>query len=321
MNIKTIAMYDIPVLFLIFKRPETTERVFERIRQIKPSRLYIAADAPRAGQPDEIEQCRRARAVVETVDWECEVKTRYREQNLGCRRAVTEAISWFFEQEEYGVIFEDDCLPDLTFFPFCRELLLRYKDDDRIGMIGGNNFSYNKVKNTIRGGVNIVPDGLSYDFCSVSHIWGWATWRRVWKNYEADFPYWAEAKKDYNKRKSLFRCLREEIYFSSFLSDTLLGERKINTWDVQLWFTLRIQNQLAIYPSVNLVTNIGLISPDATHKTSSSKIKKNYIPSSPVSFPLKHPRYVLANYRIDQFAFHRNFFSYKRLLRYFLNDY
>jgi hypothetical protein len=145
-------MYDIPVLFLIFKRPETTERVFEQIRQAKPRRLYIAADAPRAGQPEEIERCRRTRTVVETVDWECEVKTLYREQNLGCRRAVTEAISWFFQQEEYGLIFEDDCLPDLSFFPFCQELLLRYKDDDRIGMIGGNNFFNDKVKNMIWGG-------------------------------------------------------------------------------------------------------------------------------------------------------------------------
>jgi hypothetical protein len=307
---KTFYMYTIPILFLIFKRPETTERVFEQIRQIKPSRLYVAADAPRAGQLNEIERCRQTRAIVETVDWECTVKTLYREKNLGCRRAVTEAISWFFEQEEYGVILEDDCLPDLTFFPFCEELLLRYKDDNRVGMIGGNNF-FN----------NIMPDGLSYDFSSISYIWGWATWRRVWKNYDPDFSYWVEAKKNLNKRKSLFRCLREEIYFSSFLSDTLFGKRKNSVWDVLFWFTLRVQNQLSIYPSVNLVTNIGIESADATHKTSSSKIKKLYIPSSSISFPLQHPRYVMPNHYIDQFTFRQNFFSYTRLLRYFLNDY
>jgi hypothetical protein len=303
-------MYDIPVLFLIFNRPETTGRVFECIRQIKPARLYIAADAPRTGQPDEIEQCRQARAIAENVDWNCDLKTLYREQNLGCRQAIAGAISWFFEQEEYGVILEDDCLPDPSFFLFCKELLLRYKNDDRVGMIGGNCFF-----------PNIIHGGLSYDFCSVSHIWGWATWRRVWKNYDADFPYWKEARNNHHKRKSLFRYLREEIYFSSFLSDTLFGERKINTWDVQLWFTIRTQNQLAIYPSVNLVTNIGIESPDATHKTSSSKTRKLYIPSSSISFPLKHPRYVMPNYHIDLFTFRRNFFSYKRLLRYVLNCY
>jgi hypothetical protein len=172
------------------------------------------------------------------------------------------------------------------------------------------------------GGVNSVPhDGLSYDFCSIPHIWGWATWRRVWKNYDPDFSYWVEAKKDDNKRKSLFRYLREEIYFSSFLSDTLFGERKNSVWDVLFWFTLRVQNQLAIYPAVNLVTNIGIESPDATHKTSSSKINKLYIPPSPISFPLKHPPYVMANRCIDRLTFRRNFFSYKRLLRYLLKLY
>ena len=118
-------MYNIPILFLIFCRPDTTEQVFEQIRAIKPARLYVAADAPRAGRPDEAERAAQARAITEKVDWPCEVKMLYREQNLGCKRAVSEAISWFFEQEEYGMILEDDCLPHPSFFlkyqvPFCR---------------------------------------------------------------------------------------------------------------------------------------------------------------------------------------------------------
>ena len=161
-------MYNIPILFLIFCRPDTTEQVFEQIRAIKPARLYVAADAPRAGRPDEAERAAQARAITEKVDWPCEVKTLYREQNLGCKRAVSEAISWFFEQEEYGVILEDDCLPHPSFFPYCEELLLRYKDDQRIGHISGNCFL-----------PQIISPELSYDFCSVTHIWGWATWRRV----------------------------------------------------------------------------------------------------------------------------------------------
>ncbi|MDR1645485.1 MAG: hypothetical protein LBS05_06665 [Tannerellaceae bacterium] len=299
-------MYKTPVLFLIFNRPDPTAQVFERIRQMKPARLYVAADAAREGRPDETKRCAEVRAIIDGVDWECELKTLFRDRNLGCKVAVSEAITWFFEQEEYGVILEDDCLPDLSFFPFCEELLIRYKDDDRIGHIGGNCFF-----------PKIVTNGLSYDFCSIAHIWGWASWRRVWQHYDVDFSYWEEAQKDRNKRKSLFKNLHEEIYFSSFISDTLAGNKGINTWDVQYLYLLRVQNQLSIYPAVNLVTNIGLNQTVATH-TVSRKAMKSYILSGSMLFPLNHPRYILANYRIDRITLKRKFFSYKRFVRYFL---
>ena len=294
-----------PVLFLIFNRPDTTVQVFERIRQIKPSKLYVAADAPRENRPDETKRCAETRAIIDTIDWPCELKTLYREKNLGCKTAVSEAITWFFEQEEYGIILEDDCLPDLSFFRFCEELLIRYKDDERIGYISGNSYF-----------PNIIKDDLSYDFSSFAHIWGWASWRRVWKNYDVNFSYWNEVQKDKTKRKSLFINLREEIYFSSFISDTLQGNKGINTWDVQLLYMVRLQNQLSIYPSVNMVVNIGLSSTYATHKLS-WKIKRYYSQAHAMDFPLKHPAYVLANYEIDRLTLRRFFFSYKRLLRFF----
>jgi hypothetical protein len=302
-------MYNTPVLFLIFNRPDTTQQVFARIREIKPSRLYVAADGAREGRSDEERRCAEVRAIIDGVDWDCELKTLFRDKNLGCKIAVSEAITWFFEQEEYGVILEDDCLPDLSFFPFCEELLIRYKDDDRIGHIGGNCFL-----------PGIVKDGLGYDFCSVSHIWGWASWRRVWQNYDVHFSYWKKAQKDRNRRKSLFKNLNEEIYFSSFISDTLAGNRGVNTWDVQYLYMLRVQNQLSIYPAVNPVTNIGLYSPNATH-TTSRKAEKSYVLAQAVAFPLKHPQYVLPNRRIDDITLKKRFFSYKRLIRYFLKLY
>lgn len=299
-------MYNIPILFLIFCRPDTTEQVFEQIRAIKPARLYVAADAPRAGRPDEAERAAQARAITEKVDWPCEVKTLYREQNLGCKRAVSEAISWFFEQEEYGVILEDDCLPHPSFFPYCEELLLRYKDDQRIGHISGNCFLPQAIS----------PE-LSYDFCSVTHIWGWATWRRVWKNFSLDFPFWEATKNNPGKRKSLFRTKREEIYFTSFVEDTLADRYGISAWDVQYYFMLRTQNQLSIYPSVNLVTNIGLNSVGATHAT--RKKEKQFVSSQPIALPLTHPVYVMDNKDINEAAVKGSFFSYKRLARYYLN--
>jgi hypothetical protein len=297
-------MYNTPILFLIFNRPDTTAKGFERIRQIKPTRLYVAADAARDGRSDEVKRCAETRAIIQRIDWDCELKTLYRDKNLGCKTAVSEAITWFFEQEEYGVILEDDCLPDLSFFPFCEELLIRYKDDSRIGHIGGNCFFS-----------RIVSDGLSYDFCSFSHIWGWASWRRVWKNYDVNFSYWEESQKDRNKRKSLFKNLHEEIYFSSFISDTLKGNRGINTWDVQYLYMLRVQNQLSVYPAVNLVTNIGLNSINATNTKKNSNL---FAPSLPMTFPLIHPIYVMPNHRIDNTTLKKIFFSYKRILRFII---
>ena len=298
-------MYQVPILFILFANPDTSAQVFERIRQIQPAKLYIAADAPRSEKQDEIQRSMETRNIISRIDWNCELKTFFPDKNLGPKIAISKAITWFFEQEEQGVILEHDCLPDLSFFPYCEELLDKYKDDTRIGHISGNNFLS-----------NIIEEGLSYDFSSCVHIWGWATWRRVWKNYDADFPFWEEQKK---KRSLLFCSKREEIYFSSFIPDAIYHRNNINTWDTQYWFTLRLQNQLAVYPAVNLVTNIGLGDPNAIH--TAKKKKKYSVSASGISFPLKHPQYVLRNKKLDDKTIKKLFFSWKRLARYFLNWY
>ena len=299
-------MFNTPILFLIFSRPDTTIKVFERIRDIKPTKLYVAADAAREGRPDEAKRCAETRAIINNIDWACEVKTLYREKNLGCKMAVSSAISWFFEQEEYGVILEDDCLPDLSFFPFCEELLIKYKDDDRIGHIGGDNFL-----------PGIVKHELSYDFCSFTHIWGWASWRRVWKNFDLNFSYWTKFKNDKNRRSLLFKSLREKIYFSSSITDAIEEINGISTWDIQYLFTLRSQHQLCIYPSINLVTNIGIGDPNGTHTTKNNE--KVYLKSESMPFPLNHPPYIISNNNIDIMTVKKHFFSWKRLVRYILN--
>lgn len=295
--------YNTPILFLVFNRPDTTQVVFNRIREVQPARLYIAADAPREGRDDEKLRCEEVKGIVAKVDWSCEVRHLYRDKNLGCKIAISSAISWFFEQEEQGIILEDDCLPDLSFFPFCEELLERYKDDQRIGHIGGNCFLPGIVKN-----------GWSYDFCNITHIWGWATWRRVWKSMDVNFPFW---EKYPERRKSLFCNKWEEIYFNSFIPDALYHRHGLNPWGVFYYYMLRTQHQLSIYPSVNLVTNIGLGDPNATHTTKNAH--KLFVPSTPIHFPLKHPEYIMCNREIDRKAVRNNFFSYKRLVRYVVN--
>ena len=297
--------FETPVLFLIFNREDTTQKVFDAIRQQKPRYLFVAADGARKNKPEDAEKCRRVREIIKQVDWDCELKTLFREENLGCKLAVSSAITWFFENVEQGIILEDDCLPDPSFFPYCEELLDRYKDDTRIGHISGNNFLQ-----------NIIEENRSYDFCTCPHIWGWATWRRVWKNFDLNFPFWEEEK---DKRHLLFYSNWEKFYFSSFISDALANKKKFSVWDTQYWFTLRLQSQMSVYPAVNLVTNIGLGEPDATHTT--KKKNKQLVPISGIHFPLNHPKYVSRNKELDNKTVKKLFFSWKRLARYFLNFY
>src|SRR5262249_47548369 len=169
----------VPVLFLVFNRPETTARVMEAIRAAGPERLYVAADGPRDSKTGEAEHCAEVRQLAMNVDWPCDVRTLFRDRNLGCRRAVSSAITWFFEQEPEGIILEDDCLPSFDFFPYCAELLERYRDDERVMAICGS--AYADVSSD-------YPH--SYYFSYYADMWGWATWRRAWLHYDNRMDRW-----------------------------------------------------------------------------------------------------------------------------------
>lgn len=263
-------MYNIPILFIIFNRLDTTEKVFEQIRKQKPKYLYIAADGPRKNRPDDIENCKKTRAIIDKIDWDCEFKTLFREENLGCGKAVSGAITWFFENVEMGVILEDDCLPHDDFFPYCEELLIRYKDDNRISVISGNNAE-------ITGNTK-----ASYYFSAYCHVWGWASWRRVWSIYQYDINVFdhKELKHQINKYCS---TLEEKMYWyyraDMVRSTKVMKKRKINTWDYQAVFSYWMRNYLSILPQKCLITNIGF-SDNATHTT----LKSNYKPFE--TFPI-----------------------------------
>lgn len=238
-----------PLLFIVFNRPDPTERVFEEIRKAKPQRLFIAADGPRNDKPEDVEKCRLTREVVENVDWPCEVQTLFQDKNLGCKIAVSSAINWFFENVEEGIILEDDCLPDPSFFPFCTELLEKYRNNEKVMLISG----FNMI-----GQSNINE---SYFFSKYIGIWGWATWRRVWAQYDIKMTSWADknnrirVKKTINNRRSW--KVRSWIYNELYLN-------KKNTWDYQLEYCILSKNGLSIVPKVNLVENIGF-DEGATH--------------------------------------------------------
>lgn len=243
------------VLFLVFNRLDPVRDVFSEIKKAKPPRLYIASDGPREFKITERATVESVREyILSQIDWKCEVKTLFREKNLGCKIAVSSAIDWFFNHEEMGIILEDDCLPNQSFFRYCERLLDLYRDDCRVGQISG----FNSLRNVYRS-------DFDYFFSQYGSIWGWATWRRAWKYYNLKIESWPYIKEKKIHENFMMSWLEKNL--RSFLFDRLYrGE--INTWDYQWTYAKNINSMLSIVPSKNLIINIGFGS-DATHTTSS----------------------------------------------------
>ena len=275
-----------PVLFIIFNRPDTTQKkVFNAIRQAKPRQLFIAADGPRKGQENEKEKCKRARKVIEQVDWDCEAKTLFRDRNLGCKIAPSSAIDWFFENVEEGIILEDDCLPSQSFFWFCQELLEYYRYDTRVMHISGDNFQFGRKRG----------EG-SYYFSKYAHILGWATWKRAWINYDVKIKKFKEFKKE-NKIKNIFIIKQQQKYWMNILQTVYDDyDDKIGAWDYQWAYTCLVNNGLCIIPNVNMVSNIGFGS-DSTHMKDKSSIFSEM--EAREITDIIHPNFVLADQEAD----------------------
>lgn len=271
-----------PVALFIFNRPETTERVFERIAAARPPRLFVVADGPRADRPLESDRCAQARAIVERVNWKCDVLTNFSETNLGCQRRIASGLDWIFSIAERAIILEDDCLPDPTFFPYCRELLERYEDDERIVMISGDNF---------QPASRTSP--YSYYYSKYPHVWGWATWRRVWQSYDVSMALWPLVR-ERDLLRDIVGSERAALAWRTIFDAVHAGQ--IDTWDYQLTFAAWMQNGLSILPGENLVSNIGFTA-DATHTTTASPLSN--LPTYPMRFPLRHPPYMVRDRAAD----------------------
>jgi hypothetical protein len=281
--------FSTPILFVVFNRPETTQRVFDKIRGIKPTRLYVAADGPRNGNESDKVNCELTRKIIENVDWYCSVKTLYGDTNLGCGRAVSKAITWFFDNEEAGIILEDDCLPNDSFFTFCKTLLDYYKDDERIMHIGGTNFQE-----------GIKRGDASYYFSANIHVWGWATWRRAWKKYDfnvSDVEEFIRKKKlDFYFNDTVIREYWHGIFKNMF-------NHKIDTWDYQWHYTVLNNQGLAIIPQVNMISNIGFGS-SATHTGAESKWAN--MKTAEIG-EIKYPALVQQNKEADLYTFYEHY--------------
>ena len=272
-----------PVAFIVFNRPDLTQIVFDAIRQAQPKQLLVIADGARF--PEEIEKCQQSRDIVKQVDWECEVLTNFSDTNMGCKLRVSSGLNWVFSQVEEAIILEDDCLPSPSFFSFCQTLLEKYRYDERIMNISGDNFQLGQIRSQ-----------YSYHFSRYTHIWGWATWRRAWQHYDVDMRLWVDFKSS-SLFKAMFDTNYEWLYWSNIFNSTYIGE--IDTWDYQWYFCCWIQSALSIEPSVNLVSNLGFRW-DATHVKEENPLAK--LPRFNI-LSIVHPPMVTRNNAADNHTF------------------
>lgn len=275
-----------PIVLIIFRRPETTLKVFDQIRQVKPSKLFVISDAPRTDKPDESEQCEKTRAIIDYVDWDCEIVKHYADTNLGPFRCIASGLDWVFSQVEEAIILEDDCFPDLTFFRFCEELLDYYRNDQRIIAISGDNFQLGHQR---------TED--SYYFSRYTHSWGWATWKRAWKYADMEMKAWPQVREQ-NLLKLILDNDREVRYWDTMLQATY--ESKIVAWDYRWTLAAWLQNGLTILPNVNLISNIGF--GEGATNTISTKNPWINLPTESMNFPLQHPEFIIRDSMADKFT-------------------
>lgn len=293
--------YKIPVLFVIFKRKDTSLKSFEQIKKVRPEHLYIACDGPRPhveGEADMVEATRKA--VLDAIDWECEVHTNFQKANLGCGMGVYTAINWLFENEERGIIIEDDCVMRDSFFPFVEEMLERYADDTRIGLVDGANYLEHID----------IPD--SYVFSRYKSTNGWASWRRAWRLMDMDMS-WRGTKYELSVIKNMGYKSKDVRYWKYRLKAVDLND--VSAWDWQWYFTLAANNMLGITPKYNLTTNIGF-GEGATHTTEGST-PSLYISTRDLTFPLQHPKFVVPYQPFEQAFYHSNNTLFNRIKQLF----
>jgi hypothetical protein len=239
----TKAKHNIPVLLMLFNRPESTRQVFEKVRESRPARLFVAGNGPRVDVPKDIELCRQVRAIFDNIDWECEVHLNFRDVNIGMHPQWHQTMDWFFSVVDHGIILEDDCVPHPSFFGFCVELLDKYKDDERIMHINGSNFQFGKKRG-----------GASYYFSKYPHVWGWATWKRAWKKYDNDLKSFPEFQKN-NIIDTAVANPEQKKYWLRFFEQLYTGI--YSPCDAKWLYAIWANRGLCITPNVNMVTNIG----------------------------------------------------------------
>ncbi len=276
-----------PVALVMFNRPDCVRKSFTAIREAKPRELFIIADGPRQGFPDDIRLCAECRDIVDNIDWECKVHRNYSDVNLGCGQRPSTGFSWVFDQVDTAILLEDDCIPSSSFFRFCQELLEKYYDDEHVDSVAGCNFGITSA------------NGADYYFSHAFNSWGWASWRRVWKRYDYEIKKWPKIKKT--------SALRDAYMVPAFVKhweeafDRVYAKQIISAWDYQADFMSLAHGGVHIYPQKNLISYIGF-DESATHTLEADENNRLYAftkAAYEIEFPLRHPQSVAADFRAD----------------------
>ena len=273
-----------PILLIGFNRPDFMAAQIDAVRPASPQKVYIAVDGPRDGRPEEAEKCRAVRDCVKLIDWQCEVKTLFRERNLGCKYGVSGAITWLFENEEMGIVLEDDCRPTVDFLRFATEMLERYKDDGQIGAVCGfNHFNLQSDKS------------VSYHFSRHMDIWGWASWRRVWKHYDVEMSSFKDRLVEIIDNFNATAYYKRVLHL--FATDI---DKGLSTWDIQFSLLSLSMGWLNIVPKQRLVSNAGLADNRATHTGGYIYWGKDWSKAGSLEFPLSHPNEIKCDDAADR---------------------
>ena len=260
-----------PVAIIVFNRPDFVKRLLEKLKEVKPTKLYVIADAPRRKQEEE--RCNQVKELIENIDWSCQIFKEYANSNMGCRKRIVSGLDWLFSLEEEAIILEDDCIPDLSFFKYSDELLERYRETPEVMMISGTNL-LNEITNKAQ----------SYNFAKFGSIWGWATWKRAWIKYDMALEYWKKNLNDYQAFKNFLDF--KEWNTLRYNWDAIVYDN-YDTWDYQWDFCRFINKGLVINPCKNLVSNIGH-GELGTHTRDEKSPYANF-PVTSMNFSMQHP--------------------------------
>lgn len=276
--------FKTPIAIILFNRPNHTERLIHRLKEIRPSKIYAIIDGPRRGKPNDVDAVNAVMGKLKLIDWKCELKINQSKTNLGCRIRPVSGLDWVFSQEEEAIILEDDCIPNLSFFQFCQENLDKYRDISDVGLISGTNPCENLTCDT----------EYSYVFSTYPQIWGWATWKNRWQNYDHTITGWNARNTALLLKSKGFSKKGIRHWNSNFKK---VHDTNFDAWDYQLAFQLFNSNALAIIPKYNLITNTGF-GVDATHTVLHSPFSG--LQTKALKFPLIHPTVIKQDFRLDQ---------------------
>jgi hypothetical protein len=283
-------MIDTPVTYFVFNRPNLTDKTFSVLRTQQVPKLFIVADGPRENFSSDVEKCAAVRQIVTNIDWPCEVQYNFSDVNLGLKKRISTGLDWVFSHEEKSIILEDDCVAHPDFFRFCDELLSKYSNDVLVSVITGNNFQNGRMRGS-----------SSYYFSKYPHCWGWATWRRAWRNYDQDLLFWPQWKQSDEWSRALPDKV-ERLYWEQIFDSVYSG--RINSWAYPWVASIWYRNSLTATPNFNLVMNIGF-GEDATH-TKSNKDIRDQIPLSSIG-EIFHPKSIECDLSADLYAFDGHF--------------